>query len=90
VLVDPLSCSYQEPDLQSPLYGQQPFSHVNVQFSMYGAPNAQACNPPYIPYSHHQTWRSKAQQEAALLDFQMSSVWCVEIKPRDITTMPSP
>ncbi|KTF88306.1 hypothetical protein cypCar_00020022 [Cyprinus carpio] len=51
VLVDPLSCSYQEPDLQSPLYGQQPFSHVNVQFSMYGAPNAQACNPPY-PYSH--------------------------------------
>lgn len=52
VLVDPLSCSYQEPDLQSPLYGQQPFSHVNVQFSMYGAPNAQVCNPPY-PYSHH-------------------------------------
>lgn len=51
VLVDPLSCSYQEPDLQSPLYGQQPFSHVNVQFSMYGAPNAQVCNPPY-PYSH--------------------------------------
>ncbi|XP_016323824.1 bile acid receptor-like isoform X3 [Sinocyclocheilus anshuiensis] len=50
-LVDPLSCSYQEPDLQSPLYGHQPFSHVNVQFSMYGAPNAQACNPPY-PYSH--------------------------------------
>lgn len=51
VLVDPLSCSYQEPDLQSPLYGQQPFSPVNVQFSMYGAPNLQACNPPY-PYSH--------------------------------------
>ncbi|KTG05664.1 hypothetical protein cypCar_00029065 [Cyprinus carpio] len=51
VLVDPLSCSYQDPDLQSPLYGHQPFSHVNVQFSMYGAPNAQACNPQY-PYSH--------------------------------------
>ncbi|XP_067270411.1 nuclear receptor subfamily 1, group H, member 5 isoform X3 [Pseudorasbora parva] len=51
VLVDPLSCSYQEPDLQSPLYGQQPFSPVNVQFSMYGAPNTQVCNPPY-PYSH--------------------------------------
>ncbi|XP_016402006.1 bile acid receptor-like isoform X2 [Sinocyclocheilus rhinocerous] len=50
-LVDPLSCSYQEPDLQSPLYGHQSFSHVNVQFSMYGAPNAQACNPQY-PYSH--------------------------------------
>ncbi|XP_016112747.1 bile acid receptor-like isoform X2 [Sinocyclocheilus grahami] len=50
-LVDPLSCSYQEPDLQSPLYGHQPFSHDNVQFSMYGAPNAQACNPQY-PYSH--------------------------------------
>lgn len=51
VLVDPLSCSYQEPDLQSPLYGQQPFSPVNVQFSMYGAQNVPACNPPY-PYSH--------------------------------------
>ncbi|XP_026102650.1 bile acid receptor-like [Carassius auratus] len=51
VLVDPLSCSYQEPDLQSPLYNHQPFGHVNVQFSMYGAPNAQACNPQY-PYSH--------------------------------------
>ncbi|TRY82437.1 hypothetical protein DNTS_007887 [Danionella cerebrum] len=51
VLVDPLSCSYQEPDLQSPLYGQQPFSPVNIQFSMYGASNAQASNSPY-PYSH--------------------------------------
>ncbi|XP_051524600.1 bile acid receptor-like isoform X2 [Myxocyprinus asiaticus] len=51
VLEDPLSCSYQDPDLQSPLYGQQPFSSVNVQFSTYGVPNAQPCNPPY-PYGH--------------------------------------
>ncbi|XP_051509483.1 nuclear receptor subfamily 1, group H, member 5 isoform X2 [Myxocyprinus asiaticus] len=51
VLMDPLGCSYQDPDLQSPLYGQQPFSSVNVQFSMYGVPNAQQCNPPYH-YSH--------------------------------------
>ncbi|XP_051963911.1 bile acid receptor-like isoform X2 [Xyrauchen texanus] len=51
VLVDPLSCSYQDPDIQSPLYGQHPFSSVNVQFSTYGVPNAQPCNQPY-PYGH--------------------------------------
>lgn len=63
-----------------------------------------AISAPSSPVS--QIWRSKAQQEAALSDFQcwkgpgwamelewkarMSCVWCVEIKPRDITTMPSP
>lgn len=49
VLVDPLGCSYQDQDLQSPIYGQQLFSPV--QFSMYGSPNVQPCNPPY-PYGH--------------------------------------
>ncbi|XP_056628549.1 nuclear receptor subfamily 1, group H, member 5 isoform X2 [Triplophysa dalaica] len=51
VLVDPLGCSYQDPDLQGSIYGQQTFSPINVQFSMYGAPNVQPCNPPYA-YSH--------------------------------------
>ncbi|XP_026865776.2 nuclear receptor subfamily 1, group H, member 5 [Electrophorus electricus] len=50
LLVDPLGYPYQDPELQSLPYGQQHYSPANVQFSVYGPPSLQPCNPPY-PYS---------------------------------------